>query len=270
MSPHDELPPHLQNLLDFLRRFIAENAYAPSVREMCAALGTSSTSVVHGRLKSLEEAGLIRRNPAISRSIVLAAAPGTFVVSGDAAGDSAFSPNVAGDTAGACGGAYDPGATDEGIVAGDLSLSNGAPRDNLSETAQKANTGHPEHPFLGASFYSLEYIEFDALFSKLSRHYTKDSRPADSPGYFNTKMPDESMLNRNIAQDDFLIVKRQYTAVSGDIVLVRAQGETYVRTYFKGLNKVRLQPESDHFETLPVDAADIEIYGVVIGFAHMF
>ena len=72
MPTFDELPPHLKNVLEFTRKFIEEKSYAPTVRDIGAAIGVSSTSMVHGYIKSLEDAGFIRRNAAISRGIVLA------------------------------------------------------------------------------------------------------------------------------------------------------------------------------------------------------
>lgn len=60
-----------QQILDFLRNFIQEHRYSPSVREIREQLGISSTSVVKYNLDILEQRGLIERNRAISRSIRL-------------------------------------------------------------------------------------------------------------------------------------------------------------------------------------------------------
>ena len=47
------------------------HGYAPTIREIQRALGISSSSVVAYQLDALEERGLIRRTPHVSRSIVL-------------------------------------------------------------------------------------------------------------------------------------------------------------------------------------------------------
>ena len=64
--------PHLsskqQLILDFLKSEIKKNGYPPSVREICDAVGLSSTSTVHAHLGSLERKGYIRRSPAKNRS----------------------------------------------------------------------------------------------------------------------------------------------------------------------------------------------------------
>ena len=59
---------------EFIKRFIAENAYPPTVREIGAALGLRSTSTVHMHITKLAEKGLIVLNPSKQRSITL---PGT-------------------------------------------------------------------------------------------------------------------------------------------------------------------------------------------------
>ena len=46
-------------ILHFLTKFTAENGYAPSVREICAAVGLQSTATVHYHLNALRQDGLI-------------------------------------------------------------------------------------------------------------------------------------------------------------------------------------------------------------------
>ena len=49
-----------QEILQFLTDFIRENGYAPSVREICHAVGLQSTATVHYHLNALRDEGLIR------------------------------------------------------------------------------------------------------------------------------------------------------------------------------------------------------------------
>jgi len=60
-----------QNILAFLGEYISENGYPPSIREIGAATGTSSTSVVTYNLKRLEEKGYISRDREVSRGLKL-------------------------------------------------------------------------------------------------------------------------------------------------------------------------------------------------------
>ena len=64
-------------ILGAIRRSLAARGYPPTVRELCSAVGISSTSVVNYNLKRLEEKGLLVRNPEVSRGITLL--DGSFV-----------------------------------------------------------------------------------------------------------------------------------------------------------------------------------------------
>jgi repressor LexA len=61
-----------QAILQFIERFLDENDYPPTIRDIQSELEISSTSVVDYNLKALENRGLIRRNSKISRGIELA------------------------------------------------------------------------------------------------------------------------------------------------------------------------------------------------------
>lgn len=60
-----------QEILDFIKKFIIERGFPPSVREICEAVNLNSTSTVHSHLEALEEKGYIRRDGAKSRTIEL-------------------------------------------------------------------------------------------------------------------------------------------------------------------------------------------------------
>ncbi len=61
-----------QQVLSFIREFIEEKGYSPSVREIMEGCAISSPAVVQNHLNTLERQGHIRRDPDISRSIRLA------------------------------------------------------------------------------------------------------------------------------------------------------------------------------------------------------
>jgi repressor LexA len=66
-----ELSPKQQKILRFIRRFLEEHDYLPSIREIQDGCGISSTSVVDYNLKKLENDGYIRRDRKVSRAIAL-------------------------------------------------------------------------------------------------------------------------------------------------------------------------------------------------------
>lgn len=60
---------------DFIVTYTQDHSFPPTVREICAAVGLASTSTVHTHLRKLEERGLIKRNPAKQRSLVITSPP---------------------------------------------------------------------------------------------------------------------------------------------------------------------------------------------------
>ena len=60
-----------ERILDFLRYYILENSYPPSIREIGRAAKISSTSVVKYNLERLEKLGFIERSKDIPRAIRL-------------------------------------------------------------------------------------------------------------------------------------------------------------------------------------------------------
>lgn len=67
------LAPRQAAVLQFLRSFVADRGYAPTVRETANALGHASTNGVFRHLQALERKGYIRRDPQRSRAMVLLA-----------------------------------------------------------------------------------------------------------------------------------------------------------------------------------------------------
>jgi repressor LexA len=56
-------------IVEFIRNFVEERGYAPTIGEIQKALGISSKSVVKYHLSALEEEGLITREPEVARGI---------------------------------------------------------------------------------------------------------------------------------------------------------------------------------------------------------
>lgn len=60
-----------QRILDFIKNFITEHGYPPSIRDIQRGCNISSTSVVAYHLKALEEQGLLQRDREVSRGLGL-------------------------------------------------------------------------------------------------------------------------------------------------------------------------------------------------------
>lgn len=71
MTTATRLSPRKQRILDFLRDYIASHTYGPTVREIQAGCGDSSTAVTNYNLHRLREQGYLRWTPGANRSIQL-------------------------------------------------------------------------------------------------------------------------------------------------------------------------------------------------------
>lgn len=63
------LSPKQEQILKCIKKALKDKGYPPSVRELCLAVGLSSTSTVHSHLNTLERKGYIRRDPSKPRTI---------------------------------------------------------------------------------------------------------------------------------------------------------------------------------------------------------
>ena len=60
-----------RKIYDFLVKFITENGYSPSIREICEGTGLHSTSTIYKQLMTLEMMGKIHTKERKSRTISL-------------------------------------------------------------------------------------------------------------------------------------------------------------------------------------------------------
>lgn len=58
------------DILDYMKKTIAEKGYSPTVREICADLKIKSTSTVHSDIKALEDRGLVKKDPSKPRTVL--------------------------------------------------------------------------------------------------------------------------------------------------------------------------------------------------------
>ncbi|HHU30474.1 MAG: transcriptional repressor LexA [Bacillota bacterium] len=73
----------------------------------------------------------------------------------------------------------------------------------------------------------------------------------------------DSMINAGIMNGDYVIVRRQETAQSGEIVVAMLEDEATVKRFYKEKDHIRLEPENDLYE--PIRSPFISVIGKVIG-----
>ena len=81
---------------------------------------------------------------------------------------------------------------------------------------------------------------------------------------FTLHVSGESMINKGIYDNDYVIVKRQNDAKNGDIVVAMTdENEVTLKTFYKEKDHIRLQPENDTME--PFIMNNVTILGKAIG-----
>ena len=65
----EKITPKQSEILEYIKNNILKRGYSPAVRDICKAVGLSSTSSVQNHLNVLEEKGYIRKSPLHSRTI---------------------------------------------------------------------------------------------------------------------------------------------------------------------------------------------------------
>lgn len=77
----------------------------------------------------------------------------------------------------------------------------------------------------------------------------------------------DSMINAGILNGDKIIVRQQHTAENGDKVVVILDDTATVKTFYKELDYIRLQPENDNME--PIIVKDASVIGKVFGIIRL-
>ena len=79
--------------------------------------------------------------------------------------------------------------------------------------------------------------------------------------YFALRVRGESMLNAGILPGDLVVVRRQSTAQSGEIVVALIEDEATVKRLSRKNGQIWLLPENDAYD--PIDGTDAQILGKV-------
>ena len=100
------------------------------------------------------------------------------------------------------------------------------------------------------AFEQNERVDFGAMFSKKNQ--------------FVLEVSGDSMIDAQIADGDWVIVKKQRTAHTGDMVVAQTEdGEATLKYWFPEKNRIRLQPANSSMS--PIYVKDARVQGVVVG-----
>ena len=187
-----------ERIYEYLQEVIPAQGYAPSVREICDAVGLKSPSTVHFHLKRLQERGLIEKGDFKGRAIVLT----------------------------------EPREKNRIPILGDVA----------------AGT-----PILAQECID-DYLTFDC--------------GGREDEYFALRVRGESMLNAGILPDDLVVVRRQPTAVNGEIVVALLGDEATVKRLSRRNGEIWLLPENDAYQ--PIDGTNAQVLGRVTAVVRQY
>lgn len=86
--------------------------------------------------------------------------------------------------------------------------------------------------------------------------------------YFALRVRGESMLNAGILPDDLVVVRRQPTAVNGEIVVALLGDEATVKRFSKRNGEIWLLPENDAYQ--PIDGTYAQVLGRVTAVVRQY
>ncbi|MDD3776490.1 MAG: transcriptional repressor LexA [Actinomycetota bacterium] len=97
----------------------------------------------------------------------------------------------------------------------------------------------------------------------LCQDFVKGNNPV-----FLLRVRGDSMVNAGILDRDYIIVRKQDTAINGEIVVALMEDESTVKRYFKTSKNIKLMPENDHMQ--PIITKNVSIIGKVIGVVRKY
>ena len=84
------------------------------------------------------------------------------------------------------------------------------------------------------------------------------------PDLFVLTVSGDSMIEAQIADGDYVVVRRQSTAESGDMVVAQTEdGEATLKYWYPERHRIRLQPANSAMS--PIYVKSVRVLGVVIG-----
>ena len=180
-----KLTPRQEEILTYIKKYMAMHGYPPAIREICAGVGLNSPATVFVHVKNLEKNGYIKSTNNKFRTIELLV-------------DNEYLEK------------------NEDVVKVPL--------------LGKITAGNP----ITAIEQPDEYFDLPA------------SLMPKSGEVFTLHVSGESMINKGIYDNDYVIVKRQNDAKNGDIVVAMTEeNEVTLKTFYKEKDHIRLQPEND-------------------------
>ncbi len=243
MSQKVKITEKQQKTLDFIKKYIKERGYPPSLRDICAHLGISAPKNAAKHLDALERKGFIRRVHGRSRAIeVIEESEGGMLpphlrIRGVSAGR-AFGPADA---------EFSASHTEE------YAESSGEHGDAGGRTTPVPIVGRVR---AGTPTLAVEDIEG---YARLDANIFKCA------GTFMLRASGDSMIGAGIDDGDLLLVRPGSSAEDRDIVIALIEDDATVKRLVTGGKGVILRPENPLMDDIYVDPArPFQVIGTVV------
>ena len=91
-----------------------------------------------------------------------------------------------------------------------------------------------------------------------------------NPGLFVLKVRGQSMIDSQIADGDFVVIKKQENADNGEKVVAMVDRAMTLKKFYKKKDHIRLDPCNTTMEPIVVDPSqeNVQILGVLVGVIH--
>lgn len=268
-------PKTREAIMDFIRKFCADNGYPPSVREIGTAVGLSSPATIHRHIGILEKEGKLRRDPNRQRALTVLPAGLTPASSQDTALateasasslDSANTSLASADTPPATELPDQPSAELSEVDSAEAATQQ--PADNqLAAVVDIADYRHNTRhvPLLG---------QVAAGTGTIAEQHVEEvmSLPEEFCGsgeLFMLKVRGDSMTDAAILDGDYAVARSQSTAEDGDIVVAgiheeEATVKIFHRTGTPQGSTTTLTPANESHTPQEFSAQEVKIYGKLI------
>ncbi|MCB8820706.1 transcriptional repressor LexA [Microvirga rosea] len=226
-------------LLRFIHERLRESGVPPSFDEMKDALDLKSKSGIHRLITALEERGFIRRLPNRARALEVLRLPETV---GGASGQKRFTPSVVeGGLAGKAKAAPMPVAEDKN-------------RDMAIPVMGRIAAGTPISAIQNRS----HSITLSNDFLSQGEHYALEVRG-------------DSMVEAGILDGDLVVIRKQDTANTGDIIVALIDDEEATLKRFRRRgSSIALEAANQAYETRVLGPDRVKIQGKLVSLVRRY
>jgi repressor LexA len=227
-----------EKALNFLRNFLLEKGFPPTLREIASHFGLRGPKGPQKTLHILERKGYIRKTPGGSRAIEILDLK---------IGRRGHLP-------------YPKGFVGSGTVPTQLGRHSGLPYKINVGTASVSTVSLPivGRVTAGDPILAIENIEGYVNF---------DRNLVSSEDVFLLRVKGDSMIDAHIQDGDFALVKPQKDAENGEIVVALIDDEATIKRIFKKRDLIHLEPANPTMEPIVIKKGEkkVTIVGKVIG-----